>query len=204
MCFPTGHGLPVTALAIRVDDAQTALARALDLGAEPTDSDMIPPGLHVPALQGVGAVPLYLVDDATSLAPLYGDVEFAARAGHDMTDRGTVAIDHLAYGVYGGRLSYWASLYASLFGNRVLRCLDLEVAGAEGIRHIALRTGVTDAALDALRAAGVPLIASSPDGTHPEDTSCLCLRMAAGCVAVEFIGLAPGPSDERPVACAFA
>ena len=204
VCFLTGHVLPVTALAIRVEDAQASFSRALELGAEPMDSEMGPLGLRVPPLQGVAAVPLYLVDDDTNLACFYDDPGFPADAGRHDAGGGSIAIDHVAYSVYGGRLSYWASLHERLFGAGALRCLDLDTAGAEGIRHIALRTGMPGAAFDALRAAGIPLLVAPPNGSQPGDTSCLRLRMAAGCLTVEFNGHAPGSSEQRAFACAFA
>lgn len=212
-CFAAGHGIPATALAIRVDDAHAAFFRALDLGAEPMDTDVTLPGQRVPPLQGVGGVPLYLVDEGDDLAALYGDVEFAARAGCDVTGHGLTAIDHLAYGVYGGHLSYWASLHERVFGTCALRCHDLETARAEGILHIALRTETPGVTLDALRAAGVRVIELPPDGASAEDVPCLRLRMATGCLAVEFTGWTPcglsfagteRPSGQRPLARAFA
>jgi 4-hydroxyphenylpyruvate dioxygenase len=151
-CLGTGHGI-----GFRVKDAQAAYTHALEVGAVPLDAHTGPPGTFI--LQGIGGTPLYLLDEAGALDSDYvSDVESiagaaAAPAGHGLED-----IEHVGHAVYGGRLSYWAALYDSMFCSRALRCFDIEdqLAG-EGIRHIALVTGNLADTERRLHKAGVPL-----------------------------------------------
>lgn len=163
-CFAAGNGPYVSGLALCVKNADQALVRALELGAAPMEADSALVCLPVPPLQGIGGIPLYLVDGREDSDSLYGSFEFESGVDRHPAGHGLIAIDHLAYDVYGGRLSYWTRLYERLFGSRLLRCHDIRdtdsslgQAGAEGIRHLALRAGDPVGTLERLDASGVPL-----------------------------------------------
>ncbi|MFX7870574.1 hypothetical protein ABTK02_21350, partial [Acinetobacter baumannii] len=57
------YGVGICAIGIRVDDAQRAYDRAVELGAWPAEAEPIGPSeLVIPAIQGVGDTHLYFVD----------------------------------------------------------------------------------------------------------------------------------------------
>jgi 4-hydroxyphenylpyruvate dioxygenase len=164
-CFASTGGPSVSGLALRVRHPNEAFSHALDLGAAPMDAEAALVGSQVPRLQGIGGIPLYLVDQAGGTGALYDGFEFAPGSERPHAGCGLQAIDHLAYDVYGGCLSYWAQLYARLFGSRALRCLDIRDSlaararsRAEGIRHIALRSGEPFSSVEGLNGADVPLL----------------------------------------------
>lgn len=151
-CLGTGHGI-----GFRVKDAQAAYTHALEVGAVPLEAHTGPPGMFV--LQGIGGTPLYLFDEAGEVDSDYAsDVESIAGAVAAPAGHGLEGIEHVGHAVYGGRFSYWATLYDSMFRSRALRCFDIEdqLAG-EGIRQIALVTGNLADTEQRLHKAGVPL-----------------------------------------------
>jgi 4-hydroxyphenylpyruvate dioxygenase len=150
-CLGAGHGI-----GFRVKDAQAAYTHALEVGAMPLDTHTGPSGTFV--LQGIGGTPLYLFDEAGPADADYANVESIAGAATVPTGHGLDTIEHVGHAVYGGRLSYWAALYDSMFRSRALRCFDIEdqLAG-EGIRHIALVSGNLADTERRLHKAGVPL-----------------------------------------------
>jgi len=172
--FAAEHGPSACGgIAFRVRDAEAAYAHALGLGAVATEVQSMPVTSRVPALQGIGGAPLYLVDQVEDGKSIYDtDFEFIAGVEQYPAGRGLQTIDHLAHHVFGGRLSYWATLYGCLFNPREIRCFDIQdhnrVAsnvpparpGAEGLWHIALVADNLMDTVDRLRAAGVPLIAA--------------------------------------------
>ncbi len=124
--FARLHGPTVCALAIRVRDAGTANARALDLGAKGVAGKLGPMELNIPAIEGIGGSLIYLVDrygDRT----IY-DVDFLPVEGAPDMPRGAglVQIDHLTHNVHRGRMAQWARFYERLFEFREIRYFDIE------------------------------------------------------------------------------
>jgi 4-hydroxyphenylpyruvate dioxygenase len=209
--FAAEDGPSACGIAFRVADADVAYARALELGAAPMEIETAPVALRAPVLQGIGGVPLYLVDGTGGGTSIYGtDFEFNANVEQYPAGRGLQAIDHLAHHVHGGGLSYWAVLYASLFGSGKVRCSDIrdqyvDPAGAmpssaEGVRHIALLADNLAEATDRLRAAGVALMAAPGDepAAFPERGPRMVSTARLGPVSFEFIQRKGGAEAEVP------
>ena len=123
--FADEHGPSACGMAFRVENAQVAYARALELGAQPMDIPTGPMELRLPAIKGIGGAPLYLIDRYTDGNSIY-DIDF-----HYITeDRhpsgcGFKLIDHLTHNVYRGRMNHWAKFYEQIFNFREIRYFDI-------------------------------------------------------------------------------
>jgi len=111
------HGTSAYAVALVVDDANAAMARALALGAEPFRQPVAPGELEIPAIRGIGGSLIYLVDDASNLGrfhqidfdPIGLDFEEAPRPA------GLMSVDHLAQTVPYDQMPTWLLFYTSIF-----------------------------------------------------------------------------------------
>src|SRR6185436_18751522 len=125
--FAAEHGPSACGLAFRVRDSHKAYERALALGAQPVD---LPPGpmeLKLPAIKGIGGMPIYLIDrygDGTSIYDI--DFKFAEGVDRHPMGHGLRLIDHLTHNVYRGRMAYWAGWYEKIFNFRELRYFDIK------------------------------------------------------------------------------
>jgi len=125
--FAAEHGPSACGLAFRVRDSHKAYDRALALGAQPVD---LPPGpmeLKLPAIKGIGGMPIYLIDrygDGTSIYDI--DFKFAEGVDRHPMGHGLRLIDHLTHNVYRGRMAYWAGWYEKIFNFRELRYFDIK------------------------------------------------------------------------------
>lgn len=123
--FADEHGPSACGMAFRVENAQVAYARALELGAQPMEIPTGPMELRLPAIKGIGGAPLYLIDRYTDGNSIY-DIDF-----HYITeDRhpsgcGFKLIDHLTHNVYRGRMDHWAKFYEQIFNFREIRYFDI-------------------------------------------------------------------------------
>jgi len=124
--FAAEHGPSACGLAFRVQDAHLAYARALALGAQPVEIPTGPMELRLPAIQGIGGAPLYLIDRFDEGHSLY-DIDFRFLPGMDRhpPGHGLRRIDHLTHNVYRGRMAHWASYYERLFNFKELRYFDI-------------------------------------------------------------------------------
>ena len=125
--FIQEHGAAACGMAFRVRDAHHAYARALELGAQPVDIPTGPMELRLPAIKGIGASPLYLIDRYTEGNTIY-DIDFEFYDGVERHPEGCgfQQIDHLTHNVYRGRMDYWAHYYESLFNFRESRYFDIK------------------------------------------------------------------------------
>ena len=116
------HGPSACGLAFRVKDAHHAYNRALELGAQPVDIPTGPMELRLPAIRGIGGIPLYLIDRYEPGNSIY-DIDFEYIEGVDRypTGVGLELVDHLTHNVYRGRVDYWAKYYEKLFNFREIR-----------------------------------------------------------------------------------
>ena len=116
------HGPSACGLAFRVKDAHHAYNRALELGAQPVDIPTGPMELRLPAIRGIGGIPLYLIDRYKPGNSIY-DIDFEYLEGVDRypTGVGLELVDHLTHNVYRGRVDYWAKYYERLFNFREIR-----------------------------------------------------------------------------------
>lgn len=123
--FADEHGPSACGMAFRVENAQIAYARALELGAQPMDIPTGPMELRLPAIKGIGGAPLYLIDRYTDGNSIY-DIDF-----HYITEErhppgcGFKLIDHLTHNVYRGRMDHWAKFYEQIFNFREIRYFDI-------------------------------------------------------------------------------
>jgi 4-hydroxyphenylpyruvate dioxygenase len=125
--FVQEHGAAACGMAFRVRDAHHAYTRALELGAQPVDIPTGPMELRLPAIKGIGAAPLYLIDRYTEGNTIYDiDFEFYEGVEHHPAGCGFEQIDHLTHNVYRGRMDYWAHYYESLFNFRETRYFDIK------------------------------------------------------------------------------
>jgi len=124
--FAKVHGPSACAFAIRVKDAARAYARALELGAEPYQSNVGPMELNIPAIRGIGGSLIYLIDRYGEQS-IY-DVDFVPIDGADARPKGVglTAVDHLTHNVHNGRMDHWAQYYERLFNFREIRFFDIQ------------------------------------------------------------------------------
>ncbi len=125
--FAAEHGPSACGMAFRVRDSHKAFQRALALGAQPVD---LPPGpmeLKLPAIKGIGGMPVYLIDRYGDGTSIY-DIDFKFVDGVDRHPRGhgLKIIDHLTHNVYRGRMAYWAGFYERIFNFREIRYFDIK------------------------------------------------------------------------------
>ncbi len=125
--FVQEHGPAACGMAFRVDNAHDSYARALELGAQPIDIPTGPMELRLPAIKGIGAAPLYLIDRYTEGNTIY-DIDFEFYDGVERHPEGCGfnEIDHLTHNVYRGRMDYWANYYESLFNFHESRYFDIK------------------------------------------------------------------------------
>ncbi len=123
--FSRIHGPSVCAFAIRVQDANLAFERAVQLGAKPYNGTSGPMELNLPAIHGVGNSLLYLIDR-------YGekniyDIDFIPVEQNSVTnDAGIKSIDHITHNVHRGRMDEWAGFYQRLFNFKEIRYFDIK------------------------------------------------------------------------------
>jgi 4-hydroxyphenylpyruvate dioxygenase len=123
--FARAHGPSACAMAFRVQDAASALKRAVELGAREVKTSVGPMELRIPAIEGIGGSLIYLVDrygDRT----IY-DVDFVPVAdAAPAVGAGLTLIDHLTHNVSRGHMDKWAGFYERLFNFREIRYFDIE------------------------------------------------------------------------------
>ena len=125
--FAAEHGPSAAGLAFRVQDSHLAYQRALSLGAQPIELPTGPMELRLPAIKGIGGMPLYLIDRFADGETIY-DIDFRWRPGVDKHPRGhgLRVVDHLTHNVYRGRMAHWAAFYERLFNFREIRYFDIK------------------------------------------------------------------------------
>ena len=121
------HGPSACGMAFRVKNAAFAYNRALELGAQPIETNAGPMELRLPAIRGIGGATLYLIDRYQEGASIY-DIDFDYIEGVDKHPKGCGfdVIDHLTHNVYRGRMDYWARYYEKLFNFREIRYFDIK------------------------------------------------------------------------------
>jgi 4-hydroxyphenylpyruvate dioxygenase len=139
--FVEAHGPCAPAMAWRVVDAQVALKRCLDYGAEEYKGK--DKSLDVPAVVGIGGSLLYLVETYGEASSPYAE-EYAWLGEVDPQPKGVgfYYLDHLTHNVMRGNMDTWYKFYSEVFNFREIRFFD--IAGRQ--------TGLTSRAL------------TSPDG----------------------------------------
>jgi len=134
--FAREHGPSACGMAFRVKNAAAAYAHLIEQGAEPVQVETGVMELRIPAIRGIGGAILYLVDryedeegakNGEGALTIY-DIDFEYLPGVDRhpVGAGFHTIDHLTHNVYGGRMSYWADYYETLFNFKEIRYFDIK------------------------------------------------------------------------------
>jgi len=132
--FAEQHGNSANAMAFKVLDASHAIQEAEIRGAKVILSPVGPMELNIPAIEGIGGLLIYLVDQKTSQS-IY-TIDFAPinesslltesetqLAGEQSA--GLFEIDHLTHNLYRGNMNKWAHFYESIFNFREIRYFDI-------------------------------------------------------------------------------
>ncbi len=116
------HGPSACAMGFKTRDAAKAFKKAVELGAEPMYSKVGPMELNIPAIKGIGGMPIFLVD-----RDIYeNDFVFFDDAQRNPEGAGLKEIDHLTHNVYKGRMEYWANFYEKIFNFQEIRYFDIK------------------------------------------------------------------------------
>jgi 4-hydroxyphenylpyruvate dioxygenase len=114
--FNIVHGLSVCALALRVDDANRTVERAMTLLDQPFQQAVGPGELNIPAVRGLGGSLLYFIDHTSGLDRLW-DVDFEPVAS-DAADAGLTTVDHVSQSMHYEEMLTWLLFYTSLLDVR--------------------------------------------------------------------------------------
>lgn len=125
--FALKHGPSVCAIAIRVDDAPRAMARAAELGAKALVNEPGPMEVMLPGIEGIGGSRIFFIDRFDDAGSIY-DIDFKRIEGSEQQPGGVglLEVDHLTNNVYRGRMDHWAEFYERLFNFREIRYFDIE------------------------------------------------------------------------------
>ncbi len=120
--FFNEHGPSACAMGFKTKDAAKAYKKALELGAEPMLNKVGPMELNIPAIKGIGGMPIFLID-----RDIYqSDFEFLEGVDANPVGTGLNEIDHLTHNVYKGRMEYWANFYEKSFNFQEIRYFDIK------------------------------------------------------------------------------
>jgi 4-hydroxyphenylpyruvate dioxygenase len=135
------YGMGICALGVRVDNAQRAFERAIELGAWSFEGERVGVSeLTIPAIQGIGDSHIYFVDRWRGRGGLRGgvgdisifDVDFRpvdiATAQQDLGHVGTglLSVDHMTQTVGAGRMQEWLEFYRDLLHFHEIHEIDLD------------------------------------------------------------------------------
>lgn len=109
------HGTSAYAVALIVDDAEQAYARAIALGAEPFEQPVGQGEVQIPAIRGVGGGLIYLIDEKSELGR-FAEIDFTPVSGEsDISSAHLSHIDHVAQTVAYEEMLTWLLFYTSIF-----------------------------------------------------------------------------------------
>ncbi|MGJ5024829.1 bifunctional sugar phosphate isomerase/epimerase/4-hydroxyphenylpyruvate dioxygenase family protein [Bradyrhizobium oligotrophicum] len=120
------HGSGVCALALDVDSADRAMARAQSLKTRTFTQPVGPGELEIPAIHGVGGSLLYFLDTHGR----HWDVDFEPVASDKTTDR-LLAVDHIAQSMPHEEMLSWLLFYAGIID--FSRLPQIEIADPRGL-----------------------------------------------------------------------
>ena len=119
------HGTSVCDIALRVDDATSAIERARGLGAEVMETNERKDELKIPAIRGVGGGILRFIDAATGLAN-WREVDFRpVETPASETGVGLEKIDHLAQTMKYEEMLTWTLFYTSILELEKVSMVDV-------------------------------------------------------------------------------
>ncbi|MBB3659125.1 4-hydroxyphenylpyruvate dioxygenase [Rhizobium sp. BK650] len=119
------HGTFAYAMALVVEDAAEAYARALALDAEPFTQAVVEGELQLPAIRGVGGGLIYLIDEKSPLGR-FSEIDFeSVEQVGEAIDAGLVQVDHIAQTVAYDEMLTWLLFYTSIFETRKTPMVDI-------------------------------------------------------------------------------
>lgn len=123
--FVNEHGPCAPAMAWRTVDAQHALQRAIDYGAnEYTGNGK---SIDAPAVIGIGGSLLYFIEDYDDgKSPYDHDFEWLDTRDPQPAGAGFYYLDHLTHNVMRGNMDTWYSFYAKVFNFEEIRFFDIK------------------------------------------------------------------------------
>jgi 4-hydroxyphenylpyruvate dioxygenase len=114
--YRSTHGTSVCAMALRVPDAQAAIARAAALLAVPHAGEVGPGELTIPAVRGPGGSLVCFVDGGSALGR-WAEVDFTPGEVGDL-GAGLVSVDHISQTIQHEEMLSWLLFCTSLFEAR--------------------------------------------------------------------------------------
>jgi 4-hydroxyphenylpyruvate dioxygenase len=130
--FNITHGSAVCALALKVDDAAAALARAGQLLDQPFRQLVRPGEIYIPAVRGLGGSLVYFTDEKSDLGR-HWEIDFDVPPRADGAGAGLTAFDHVAQSMHYEEMLTWLLFYTSLLDVRKTPVQDVLDPG--GIVH---------------------------------------------------------------------
>ena len=119
------HGTSAYAMALSVDDAQSALDRAVALGAEPFEQAVAEGEVRIPAIRGVGGGLIYLIDGKSELGR-FSEIDFVpVEEDLDIEPAHLLRVDHIAQTVAYDEMLTWLLFYTSIFEMRKTPMVDI-------------------------------------------------------------------------------
>ncbi len=131
--FAKEHGPSIPSMGWWVEDAERAVQRAVERGAERYDG---PSHYGVPAIRGIGGSSIHFVEKQGGP---YREGFLALDAPERVPSRGFTVIDHLTNNVEKGQLGRWSSFYRDVFGFTDVRHFDIR-GQKTGLQSYALRS----------------------------------------------------------------
>jgi 4-hydroxyphenylpyruvate dioxygenase len=127
------HGSAVCAMALRVENAQTTMDRALALLDQPFHQQVGPGEMSIPAVRGLGGSLIYFVDKSIGFDHLW-EVDFEAVAARGSgADAGLQTIDHVQHAMRYEEMLTWVLFYTSLL--ETAKTPVVEVVDPGGVTH---------------------------------------------------------------------
>lgn len=119
------HGSSAYAMAVVVEDAGQAFARAVALGAEPFSQPVKSGEAEIPAIRGVGGGVVYLLDQKSDLGRIW-EIDFdAVESDGERQSARLATIDHIAQTVAYEEMLTWLLFYTSIFETRKTPMVDI-------------------------------------------------------------------------------
>jgi 4-hydroxyphenylpyruvate dioxygenase len=119
------HGTFAYAIALVVEDAKQAYARALALDAEPFSQAVAEGELQLPAIRGVGGGLIYLIDEKSPLGR-FSEIDFEpVEAQGNAGEAGLLQVDHIAQTVAYDEMLTWLLFYTAIFETRKTPMVDI-------------------------------------------------------------------------------
>lgn len=162
--FAEKHGQSANAMAFRVQDAAAAIKEAEKRGATVVKNQVGPMELNIPAIEGIGGLLIYLVDNKNAQSIYEVDfepIDPESLAPDDIaTSANLYEIDHLTHNLHRGNMDRWATFYEEIFNFRQIHFFD--IAG----KHTALFSRAMTSPCGKIR---IPLNESQDENSQIEE-----------------------------------